>query len=161
MRSLPSWVKTAFIGCGALSALLAGTAPTVAASPPSAVASGLCGPGYRVIDTYDFVQDDRPRATVYLTYNAAQKKVCTVNLRPSYGPALHLSAYVQAEEGERVANAGQFHLYAGPARSGAGDGCVRWGGQYRTLQWHAQAPLTADAAAWCPASRWAPYHEAS
>ncbi|GHH63922.1 hypothetical protein GCM10017673_05580 [Streptosporangium violaceochromogenes] len=109
-------------------------APTVKPPPPRPnpyTATGVCGPGYRVIGSKGL-----GGATVYLLYSTAEGKNCVVTLSKYVVPGkLRMSATLRVQNGPSAADSGVFTAYAGPVRLVAAKKCVIWGGVYGASAW--------------------------
>lgn len=102
-------------------------------------ATGVCGPGYSVVDRHKLVDSNHGKllAELVLTYNPATGKNCLVNLkryRVGLGRRYMDWMYVQLHTRPlRVASnsatdKGHFKYYAGPIYVSARGKCVMWGG---------------------------------
>ncbi|MFI7466344.1 spore-associated protein A [Nonomuraea sp. NPDC049646] len=111
------------LACGLASALPAQAA--VAAVDPV----GVCGSGFRVIDSHPFKSGSTALGTIYLSYNSGTGKNCvvTVNKTP-YTRWMRATLTVQG--GATKTDAGEFKSYAGPVILSAVDTCVKWGGAW-------------------------------
>jgi predicted Ser/Thr protein kinase len=106
--------------------------PTVATKPNPYTALGVCGSGYKMVNSHALGD----KATVYLAYNAAQGKNCVVTLsRLQYPGKVSMNAILQVKGGSSGANPGSFTAYAGPVRLPAVKKCVIWGGSWGSLTW--------------------------
>ncbi|MGH4035890.1 hypothetical protein ACQB60_44120 [Actinomycetota bacterium Odt1-20B] len=151
------------IGLAAFAALAAclGTASPAASQgapkpDPAARARALCGSGYELRQSHPFAENGTVKATTYLAYDEARATACTVTLRmapaPQYADVPYMSAYIQPAGASPVQSGGYYRSYAGPARARTTEGCLRWGGRYRTQTWHAQTPTTPKTQTTCPAT---------
>ncbi|MFI5896341.1 protein kinase [Actinoplanes sp. NPDC051513] len=106
------------------------------ASSPSAGATNphtpkaVCGSSFTVIDQAALKSaDGAVLGRVYLLYNDATGKNCTVTLKTTdVGTASAASAYLEVQGADRVTDSGSFEYYAGPVRALANKTCVKWGG---------------------------------
>lgn len=104
------------------------TSATAAVDP-----AGVCGSGYRVIDSQALKSGSLTLATVYLTYNSGNGYNCVVTtLAHPNGARYYLKATLQASGGSQKVDSGEFKSYAGPVYVSATDKCVKWGGQFDT-----------------------------
>ncbi|WP_433292092.1 protein kinase domain-containing protein [Actinoplanes sp. CA-030573] len=102
-----------------------GSAPATNPQTPKAV----CGSEFAVIDQAPLKSAGVVRGRVYLMYNAATGKNCTVALKATdLGQATAASAYLEVQGQPRVTDAGAFEYYAGPVKAKADGVCVKWGG---------------------------------
>ncbi|MER7501489.1 protein kinase [Nonomuraea pusilla] len=93
---------------------------------------GVCGAGYRVIDSHALSGN----ATIYLLYNSGAGKNCVVTMsRYVFPNKMQMSAILQVKGGASGNNSGKFTAYAGPVRLAAVKKCVIWGGTWGTLTW--------------------------
>lgn len=116
------------VGAGLLAA-----APAAGAATTGATASynGVCGSGYKVVNSMPI----GGAGTVYLTYNSASGKNCTVTVRNSTGSPTYMVAYVRnIDSGEDQYDEGEYRSYAGPVYVSARGACVEWGGVIGNLQ---------------------------
>ncbi|WP_307848595.1 protein kinase domain-containing protein [Microbispora oryzae] len=105
------------------------TAPAPKPNPYSA--AGVCGSGFKVIDSHSY-----GAATTYLLYNASSGKNCVVTLSKYVIPAkIKMSAVLKVKGGASTADSGQYTAYAGPLRLAATRTCVIWGGGYGSATW--------------------------
>jgi hypothetical protein len=112
---------------GAIGAGLLVTAPAAGAATTSATAAynGVCGSGYQVVNSMPIGST----GTVYLTYNSATGKNCTVTIRNKTGTPTYMVAYVRnVDSSEDQTDAGNYRSYAGPVYAFARGACVEWGG---------------------------------
>lgn len=123
---------------------------------PAARARALCGSDFELHQSHPFTENGTVKATTYLAYNKARTTACVVTLRmtpaPLYDDMPYMSAYVQPAGASPVQSGGYYRSYAGPARARSTEGCLRWGGRYRTHSWHAQTPITPETQTSCPAT---------
>ncbi|MFE0106780.1 hypothetical protein [Streptomyces sp. NPDC059009] len=124
---------------------------------PSARARTLCGGGYELRQSHPFTEDGVVEATTFLAYDKGRAMACAVTLRTTpaaqYADVPYMSAYIQPAGTSAVRSSGNYRSYAGPARAHDSEGCLRWGGRYRTQVWHAQTPTTPETQASCPATK--------
>ncbi|GAA3799503.1 hypothetical protein GCM10022226_18680 [Sphaerisporangium flaviroseum] len=105
--------------------------PTATPKANPYTAAGLCGAGYKAIDSHSF-----GGATVHLLYNGTAKKNCVVTLSKYVVPQkIKMSAVLQVQGGSSANDGGVYEAYAGPLRLAAGKTCVIWGGGYGTASW--------------------------
>jgi hypothetical protein len=102
-------------------------APT--SKPNPYTATGICGSGYRIIDSHGLGS-----ATVYLLYRNGYNCVVTL-LRKVDGNSHRMKASLEVQGGTRGIDSGQYTYYAGPIRRNAPSKCVIWGGQYGPYSW--------------------------
>ncbi|MFJ6084445.1 spore-associated protein A [Streptomyces sp. NPDC092369] len=115
----------------AVGGAIAGTSPAsaatvkpVAAKSAAAAYNGVCGTGYKVIDSTPVGNS----GTTYLTWNEAKGKNCAVTIRNTAGAKLYMEVRLTAlesEEGDAV-DAGQYTSYAGPVYVNGRGYCVSW-----------------------------------
>jgi hypothetical protein len=134
------------LGLGLLVAAALPSSANAAKNPHTA--TGVCGPGYGVIDRHP-LYDTNPEtgrrvllASVVLTYNSATGKNCAVTLKryrvgrraPIFGDHLGVSLAARPLGPSTAAgDAGQFRWYAGPVYVPARKRCVQWGGDATLL----------------------------
>ena len=126
-------VGTSLIAVGVVGAGLLVTAPAAGAATNGATAAynGVCGSGYKVVNSMPIGKT----GTVYLTYNSATGKNCTVTIRNTAGAPKYMVAYVRnVDSGEDMYDAGEYRSYAGPVYAFARGACVEWGGVIDNLQ---------------------------
>ncbi|MFB9251865.1 protein kinase [Sphaerisporangium melleum] len=105
--------------------------PTASPKPNPYTAAGLCGSGFKVIDSHGL-----GAATVYLLYNGATGKNCVATLSRHVVPQkIKMGVVLQVKGGATAADSGAYTAYAGPVRLAAGKVCVIWGGTYGTTTW--------------------------
>ncbi|MER7792101.1 spore-associated protein A [Streptomyces sp. NPDC097640] len=110
-----------------LASAVAGTAalaPQATAATRAAAYNGVCGSGYKVVNSAPIGQ----KGTVYLTYNATKGKNCVVTVRNAAGSAVPMFAYVYTDGGEPQEDSGYYTSYAGPVYLAARGKCVDWAG---------------------------------
>ncbi|MGX5213510.1 spore-associated protein A [Streptomyces violaceus] len=114
-----------------LGATLAATAPASAAVPTASKAAkaaynGVCGSGFKVIDSTPVGSV----GTVYLTWNEAKGQNCAVTIRNKAGAKIYMSVTLEIPEEHNpiVSDTGYYTSYAGPVYLGAGGYCVNWSG---------------------------------
>jgi hypothetical protein len=93
-------------------------------------AEDICGSGYDVIDSHGITG-----AMIYLLYNDATGKNCTVTLASDAGGAVSMSATLSVQNGSASSDSGSYAYYAGPVRLYAPSSCVKWGGSYKSSSW--------------------------
>jgi hypothetical protein len=97
------------------------------APPPgesSAVYNGVCGSGYKVIDSGSVTG-----GTVYLTYNSSTGYNCVVTIRNTPGARLPMCAEVKLTgTSSWKFDCGNYTTYAGPVYVHAPHACIDWGG---------------------------------
>lgn len=125
---------TALTLAGAVAATATVAAPAQAANPYTA--SGVCGAGYRVIDSHRILG---PKGgwlgTAYLTYSAATKKNCSVTIKQrAVGTKTYVETSLARTGGNYLARDGLFAYYAGPLYVKAPGTCVIFGGRMRDAQ---------------------------
>ncbi|MEU8601405.1 MULTISPECIES: spore-associated protein A [Streptomyces] len=126
-------VGASLIAVGAIGAGLLATAPAAgaAANGASAAYNGVCGSGYKVVNSMPI----GTTGTVYLTYNSSTGKNCTVTIRNTTGTPTYMVAYVRnVDSGEEMYDADDYRSYAGPVYAFARGACVEWGGVIGNLQ---------------------------
>ncbi|GAA3105069.1 hypothetical protein GCM10010485_49040 [Streptosporangium carneum] len=106
--------------------------PTTAPPKPNPyTATGVCGSGYKVIDSRALGS-----STVYLLYSSAAGKNCVVTMSKYVVPGkIKMNATLQVQGGASGGNPGSFTAYAGPVRLAAVKKCVMWGGTYGSAVW--------------------------
>ncbi|MDN0193429.1 spore-associated protein A [Streptomyces sp. S.PNR 29] len=110
---------------------VAATAPASAApSAPAAAYNGVCGTGYKVIDSTPVGNV----GTVYLTWNESTGKNCAVTIRNTPGAKILMSVKLEIPELEDTwaSDADQYTTYAGPVYLSSRGYCVQWTGQIGT-----------------------------
>ncbi|WP_431900451.1 serine/threonine protein kinase, partial [Nonomuraea sp. bgisy101] len=106
--------------------------PTTTPKPNPYTAGGVCGSGYKVIDSHAL----STKATIYLLYNTSAGRNCVVTMSKYVVPAkVSMNAVLQVKDGGSGSNPGSFTAYAGPVRLPAVKKCVIWGGSWGTLSW--------------------------
>ncbi|PSK98119.1 hypothetical protein CLV63_106167 [Murinocardiopsis flavida] len=107
----------------ATASLLLGSLVTAA---PAAAAgyNGVCGKGFRVVNSADI----GGKGTVFLTYNGSSGKNCVVTVLANKGKVRADAAVKKASGGPWAKDSGQFAQYAGPVHLAAAGSCVDWGG---------------------------------
>ncbi|MFE2354125.1 spore-associated protein A [Streptomyces parvulus] len=126
-------VGASLIAVGAIGAGLLATAPAAGAATKGASATynGVCGSGYKVVNSMPIGKT----GTVYLTYNSSTGKNCTVTIRNTTGTPTYMVAYVRnVDTGEEMYDADDYRSYAGPVYAFARGACVEWGGVIGNLQ---------------------------
>ena len=110
------------------SAAAAGTATGTTTNPYSP--RQVCGNAFQIIDEAPLRGADGSLAgRVFLLFNAANGKNCTVTLKAvSVGVATPASAYLEVQGATRLTDSGAFQYYAGPVKAAAANQCVKWGG---------------------------------
>ncbi|WP_258052572.1 spore-associated protein A [Streptomyces sp. Ru73] len=104
------------------------TTATAAAAPATAQAAynGVCGSGYKVIDSTP-VSDV---GTVYVTWNESTGKNCAVTIRNTPGtPAVWMAVSLAIDAGRGapyVVDSGHYTTYAGPVYLDARGQCILW-----------------------------------
>lgn len=89
----------------------------------------VCGSGYHVIDSAQLVHNGAIQAIVYLLWNNANGRNCTVTLKKTaLGVATTVSAFLQAKGHPGQTDSGAYPYLAGPVRVSASHICVKWGG---------------------------------
>ncbi|GAA4068018.1 serine/threonine-protein kinase [Nonomuraea soli] len=101
------------------------TKTTAAPKPNPYTAAGVCGSGYKVIDSRAL----GTVATVYLLYNGTRNCVVTLSKYVS-ATKVPASAVLQVKGGATATDSGSFTAYAGPVRLAAAKTCVIWGGSW-------------------------------
>ncbi|MEV5407802.1 serine/threonine-protein kinase [Thermopolyspora sp. NPDC052614] len=105
--------------------------PKPSPKPNPYTAAGVCGSGYKVIDSHSFGS-----ATTYLLYHATAKKNCVITLSRYVVPGkIAMSAVLQVQGGGSGSDSGKYTAYAGPIRLAAAKKCVIWGGGYGSSSW--------------------------
>ncbi|WP_169980544.1 serine/threonine-protein kinase [Microbispora sp. H10836] len=107
--------------------------PTKTAAPKANTytATGVCGSGYRVVDSHSYGQ-----ATTYLLYNAANGYNCVITLsKYVMSSKIKMTAVLKVQGGSSKTDSGSYTVYAGPIRLPAKAKCVIWGGGYGTAAW--------------------------
>ncbi|WP_310741907.1 protein kinase domain-containing protein [Microbispora sp. H13382] len=107
--------------------------PTKTAAPKANpyTATGVCGSGYRVVDSHSYGQ-----ATTYLLYNAANGYNCVITLsKYVISSKIKMTAVLKVQGGSSKTDSGSYTVYAGPIRLPAKAKCVIWGGGYGTAAW--------------------------
>lgn len=100
--------------------------------PNPYTATGVCGAGYKVINSRPLGDG----ATIYLLYNAGAGKNCVVTMSRLVHPGkVQMNALLQVKDGPGASNPGRFTAYAGPVRLAAKNKCVIWGGTWGTRTW--------------------------
>ncbi|WP_406443348.1 spore-associated protein A [Streptomyces sp. NBC_01613] len=116
----------------ALGGTVAATAPASAATTKAAAASynGVCGTGYKVIDSTPVARV----GTVYLTWNESTGKNCAVTVRNITGAKIHMEIALAAlDSGQHDAvDSGRYTSYAGPVYVNGRGYCVAWTGTIGT-----------------------------
>ncbi|MFI7439788.1 protein kinase domain-containing protein [Nonomuraea indica] len=103
-----------------------------APQPNPYTATGVCGAGYKVINSRPLGDG----ATIYLLYNAGAGRNCVVTLSKMVHPGkVQMNALLQVKDGPSASNPGRFTAYAGPVRLAAKNKCVIWGGTWGTRTW--------------------------
>ncbi|NEB74639.1 hypothetical protein G3I40_05245 [Streptomyces sp. SID14478] len=156
MRSVRSFAAVLGLLGVCLGAVASPASAAVPLPDPAAQARKVCGSGYHLLERHTFIENRAAAATTFLTYNKARSTACVVTLRqsatPQYGDRAYMGSYVEPVGSVLVRNAGYFRSYAGPTRAHLADGCVRWGGQYRSQTWNGQTPAKPEAKMSCPAT---------
>jgi hypothetical protein len=109
----------------ALGGTLAATTPASAAT--TAAYNGVCGSGYKVIDSTPIGNV----GTTYVTWNESKGWNCVVTIRNTPGAPVYMSASLQVlldHESTPAVDNGQFTTYAGPVYREARGYCIEWGG---------------------------------
>ncbi|MFF9043811.1 spore-associated protein A [Streptomyces parvulus] len=133
MKRSTQAVGASLIAVGAIGAGLLATAPAAGAATngASATYNGVCGSGYKVVNSMPIGKT----GTVYLTYNSSTGKNCTVTIRNTTGTPTYMVAYVRnVDTGEEMYDADDYRSYAGPVYAFARGACVEWGGVIGNLQ---------------------------
>jgi hypothetical protein len=120
----------------ALGGTLAATTPASAAThtttKQAAAASynGVCGTGYKVIDSTPVGRV----GTIYLTWNQSTGKNCAVTIRNTTGARTHMEVTLKAIGSGRntAVDSGRYTSYAGPVYVNGRGYCVAWGGTINT-----------------------------
>jgi serine/threonine-protein kinase len=103
--------------------------PTTGSTTNPYSAKQVCGSAFAVIDSAALKSGGVTVGKVYLMYNAATGKNCTVTLKNTdVGTASAASAYLEVQGGSRSTDSGNFQYYAGPVKASAAGVCVKWGG---------------------------------
>ncbi|MEU6741674.1 serine/threonine-protein kinase [Streptosporangium sandarakinum] len=110
--------------------------PTAKPKPPPKpnpyTAAGVCGSGYKVIDSHALSSS----ATVYLLYSSGAGRNCVVTMSKYVVPErITMNAILQVKGGSSGSNPGPFTAYAGPVRLPGAGKCVIWGGTYGSATW--------------------------
>jgi serine/threonine protein kinase len=106
--------------------------PSTAPKPNTASATGVCGGGYKVINSHSLAG----KATTYLLYNSSAGKNCVVTLSKYLVPAkTSMSAVLQVQGGSSDSDSGNFTSYAGPLHLSSAKKCVIWGGSHSGTSW--------------------------
>lgn len=122
-------------------ALAVGAAPVSAGTNPYTPAQ-VCGAGFGVIDSQVIATPTKRLGTTYLLYNGATGRNCAVTLKEAHiGRANQVGVVLEAANGAKDGDSGQFDHYAGPVEVKARGRCVRWGGGIR-LGRHSSGFLT-------------------
>ncbi|GAA2428904.1 spore-associated protein A [Streptomyces macrosporus] len=121
-------IAVATVGAGLLATAPAATAATTGAT---AAYNGVCGSGYKVVNSMPVADV----GTVYLTYNSSTGKNCVVTIRNTSGSPTYMVAYLRNVESDHAAyDEGEYRSYAGPVYTYARGVCVEWGGVIDTWQ---------------------------
>ncbi|MFF0308549.1 serine/threonine protein kinase [Streptosporangium sp. NPDC004379] len=106
--------------------------PKPAPKPNPYTATGVCGSGYKVIDSHALSSS----ATVYLLYNSGAGRNCVVTMSKYVVPGkISMNAILQVKGGSSGGNPGSYTAYAGPVRLPGAKKCVIWGGSYGSASW--------------------------
>ncbi|WP_017595019.1 hypothetical protein [Nocardiopsis potens] len=98
------------------------------AAPASAAGyNGVCGAGYKVVNSADLPGG---AGTVHLAYNGSTGKNCAVSVRASKGAAVPMDVQLAlaSDPDSAVLDSGEFTSYAGPVYLKAQGSCVTWSG---------------------------------
>ncbi|MEU1788228.1 spore-associated protein A [Streptomyces sparsogenes] len=110
-----------------LASAAAGTvalAPQASAATVKAAYNGVCGSGYKVVNSAPIGQ----KGTVYLTYNSTKGTNCVVTVRNTTGSPVPMFAYLYADGSEPQEDGGAYKSYAGPVYVHGRGKCVDWAG---------------------------------
>ncbi|MFR9731816.1 spore-associated protein A [Saccharopolyspora sp. MS10] len=121
-------IIAAVLGATALAGVTA--APAVADATAAARYGGQCGSGYSVVNSFDLPSG---RGSVFLTYNAGNRKNCVVTVRTTSGTATLVEAFLRkSSDAGWAIDSGNYTAYAGPVHVSAPGACVDWGGTIGT-----------------------------
>lgn len=103
--------------------------PAGATSAAAATPEGVCGSGYRVIDSLP-ISTPKVWARVYLLYNGGNGYNCVVTMKTTnVGVRTYTEARIQVAGSSTIhRDGGNFTTYAGPVRVKAAGKCVQYGG---------------------------------
>ncbi|MCM2580131.1 spore-associated protein A [Streptomyces meridianus] len=121
-------LTAALAATGMACAGLVATAPAASAATSGATAAynGVCGSGYKVVNSAPVGSV----GTVYLTYNSTSGKNCVVTIRNTAGSPTYMFAYLNTldDPSDPAYDEGEYRSYAGPVYKYARGMCVEWGG---------------------------------
>jgi hypothetical protein len=122
--------KAAAIGA-AIASLAGGM---LIAGAPTASASGYCGSGYNMIDSYPMTHNGHVGGHIYLYYSGSSGYNCAVAVGSVSGAnhiGVGLSSDSATRNDPRMGSGHNYHYYAGPIYVYARHSCVTvWGGLY-------------------------------
>jgi uncharacterized low-complexity protein len=122
----------------AVGGAIAGTSPASAATvkpvttkSAAAAYNGVCGTGYKVIDSTPVGNSGK----VYVTWNESTGKNCAVTIRNTTGAKIYMAVelnIVTDHETTPVRDNGKYTSYAGPVYMSARGHCIEWLGAIGT-----------------------------
>lgn len=119
-----------FVSVGAVTAAvvgaLAAAAPQAGAATARATYNGVCGSGYKVLDSVQV----GTAGTAFLTYNPATGLDCVITIRTRPGTAVYmLAAITDDQDVDPFFDDGLYTTYAGPVYMGNPGHCVNYWGR--------------------------------
>lgn len=136
--------RVALSGIGSIVVLASSAVPASGARNPY-TATGVCGPGFGIVDRHQLRDHGALMATTFLLYDASTGRNCAVTLkRREIGRPSWVTAELRRPGGAKKKakgirhnqlDQGSFSYYAGAVTILATHQCVRWGGEAMQLKW--------------------------
>ncbi|KPI01965.1 hypothetical protein OK074_5472 [Actinobacteria bacterium OK074] len=131
MKATHRAAAAALVTALALTATAAATTPASAtpagATAKAAAYNGVCGTGYKVIDSTPVGNS----GTTYVTWNESTGKNCAVTIRDTTGSPIYIAVELNALVGHETTPSrdnGQYTKYAGPVYVTGRGHCIEWYG---------------------------------
>ncbi|MFJ9518090.1 hypothetical protein ACIRPK_07455 [Kitasatospora sp. NPDC101801] len=128
MRTSQRAAALAFSALGIAAGMVSVAGPAEAATTPS----GACGSGYYQIDHHALGSV----ADVYLFYNGSSNCAVTWVRSPNGTRTYDLRVHIERKSDlNEASDGGYYKFYAGPAKLGAANTCISWGGFAEGISW--------------------------